>query len=66
VGDPVYGGGGRRTARRTAAESALTRPALHAASLGFVHPRSGEPLHFEAPLPDDLARLEAALEEAER
>jgi 23S rRNA pseudouridine1911/1915/1917 synthase len=66
VGDPVYGGGSRRPARRNAAEAALTRPALHAASLGFEHPRSGEWMRFEAPLPADLARLEAALEEAER
>ncbi|MBW2272236.1 MAG: RluA family pseudouridine synthase [Deltaproteobacteria bacterium] len=65
VGDPVYGGGARRPARRSAAEAALTRPALHAASLGFVHPRSGERVHFEAPLPADLARLAATLAEAE-
>ena len=65
VGDPVYGGGSRRSARRVPAEAALTRPALHAAALGFTHPRSGEPLRFEAPLPPDLAALEAALEEAE-
>ena len=31
------------------------RPALHAAVLGFQHPRSGERLRFEAPLPADLA-----------
>jgi 23S rRNA pseudouridine1911/1915/1917 synthase len=34
---------------------------LHAASLGFVHPVSGTPLHFESPLPasyeDELRRL---------
>ncbi len=34
---------------------------LHAAGLGFVHPRSGEPMFFEAPLPayflDALRRL---------
>ena len=31
------------------------RLALHAGVLGFVHPRTGEPVRFEAPLPDDLA-----------
>jgi len=65
VGDPVYGGRGRGGSRRSAAEAALTRPALHAACLGFTHPSSGERLRFEAPLPPDLAELEAALEEAE-
>ncbi len=37
------------------------RQALHAAVLGFAHPRSGETLHFESDLPADLAALEAAL-----
>jgi 23S rRNA pseudouridine955/2504/2580 synthase len=32
----------------------LKRMFLHAARLSFVHPLSGEPLIFEAPLPDDL------------
>ncbi|MCW5890454.1 MAG: RluA family pseudouridine synthase [bacterium] len=31
------------------------RLALHAAVLGFRHPRSGEPLRFTSPLPADLA-----------
>ncbi len=34
----------------------LSRPWLHAAELGFVHPLSGEPLHFSSPLPLELAR----------
>ena len=37
------------------------RQALHAASLGFVHPRTKAPLSFESPLPDDLARLIKAM-----
>ena len=37
------------------------RPALHAAILGFDHPRSGERLRFEAPLPADLAQALARL-----
>jgi 23S rRNA pseudouridine1911/1915/1917 synthase len=41
------------------------RPALHAAVLGFSHPRSGARLRFEAPLPDDLARALDALEQRE-
>jgi 23S rRNA pseudouridine1911/1915/1917 synthase len=56
VGDPVYGRRGR-----TPAESELARPALHAAVLGFTHPRSGARLRFEAALPEDMARLLDAL-----
>jgi 23S rRNA pseudouridine1911/1915/1917 synthase len=67
IGDPVYG---RATpARRNrlapgAREAALAFPrqALHAASLGFRHPRTGEALCWEVPLPPDLARLLARLE----
>jgi 23S rRNA pseudouridine1911/1915/1917 synthase len=33
------------------------RQALHARTLGFTHPRSGEQLYFEAPLPEDMALL---------
>lgn len=32
----------------------LSRVFLHAASLSFTHPQSGEMLSFESPLPDDL------------
>jgi len=52
VGDAVYGraGGSDR-------ERALGRPALHAAVLGFTHPRSGVRVRFEAPLPPALEEL---------
>ncbi len=33
------------------------RQALHARTLGFVHPRTGEQMDFECPLPDDMGRL---------
>ncbi len=45
-----------------AAVEALGRQALHAAELGFEHPTSGEEMFFEAELPDDLQRLDEALE----
>src|SRR5512140_71986 len=32
----------------------LPRHALHAASIRFRHPATGEPVHFESPLPADL------------
>ncbi|MDO4826508.1 MAG: RluA family pseudouridine synthase [Bacteroidia bacterium] len=33
------------------------RQALHAGVLGFVHPGTGQRVHFEAPLPEDMASL---------
>ena len=33
------------------------RQALHAKTLGFVHPTTGEQLFFEAPLPDDMEQV---------
>ena len=62
-GDPVYGGRTRvrgidprhREEARRLLEG-IDRQALHAASLGFTHPRTGEALRFESPLPEDMAR----------
>ena len=62
VGDPLY------LRRIPAAAKAIPpalrgqlldfpRQALHAASLGFQHPRTGERLSFEADLPGDMAAL---------
>ncbi|WP_269714401.1 RluA family pseudouridine synthase [Caulobacter sp. NIBR2454] len=62
LGDPVYGSGTPAPSVREAiAASGLTRQALHAAVLGFVHPVTGETLRFETPLPADMAALEKAL-----
>jgi 23S rRNA pseudouridine1911/1915/1917 synthase len=65
VGDPVYGG---RLVLPAGATEALAealrgfrRQALHAARLELIHPGSGEPVEFEAPLPGDLLGLLAAL-----
>ncbi|MFQ5514173.1 MAG: RluA family pseudouridine synthase [Myxococcota bacterium] len=58
AGDPVYGGG-----RGAARALGLTRQALHATRLGFVHPRSGQRLSFDSPLPPDLAELIEGLAE---
>lgn len=33
------------------------RQALHAKTLGFIHPRTGEYMHFESELPDDMNEL---------
>jgi len=43
---------------------AQKRQALHAEILGLEHPISNEPLLFTAPLPEDLAQLSAALNNA--
>ena len=62
AGDPVYAAG--KAAFPASAPEQLrrfARQALHAASLGFVHPLSGEPLAFRSDLPADLAALVAAL-----
>ena len=62
IGDPVYGGR-RRLSPRAVGEAgaeaarAFPRQALHAATLGFTHPVSGEAMRFEAPLPADMAGL---------
>jgi 23S rRNA pseudouridine1911/1915/1917 synthase len=68
LGDPVYGGNRRASAAALgpAAEAvgAFPRQALHAATLGFVHPVSGARLAFEAPLPPDLEQLLRVLREA--
>ena len=61
VGDPVYGADARRLKRTDdafrAAVAALGRQALHATRLGFEHPRTGERLSFESPLPPEIAAL---------
>lgn len=37
--------------------SKLVRPCLHAQSLGFKHPHTGELLQFSCPAPDDFAEI---------
>jgi 23S rRNA pseudouridine1911/1915/1917 synthase len=66
MGDAVYGSGlmtkaNRLGPRARAALEALGRQALHAAVLGFAHPRTGAAMRFESPLPADLAELLDAL-----
>lgn len=42
----------------------LERQALHARRLKLKHPKTGEPLEFEAPLPEDIAGVVAELRSA--
>jgi hypothetical protein len=43
----------------------LNRQALHAAKIEFTHPKTGQSLSIEAPLPEDLKRVLEALEAGE-
>lgn len=66
VADPLYASGYATKANRLpdavrTQVQTLHRQALHAAELGFEHPKSHETMHFVAPLPDDLKRFEASL-----
>jgi 23S rRNA pseudouridine1911/1915/1917 synthase len=45
------------------AATLLNRQALHAYRLAIQHPADGRTLEFEAPLPDDMARMLSALRE---
>src|SRR5690606_2887048 len=63
LGDPLYGSGPPAApVRQAMVEAGLTRQALHAAVLGFVHPVTGEPMRFETAPPDDMVALQALLE----
>ncbi len=49
VGDPAYGG--------IRAGIDIARPFLHASTLAFAHPITGEPQRFASELPPDLVRV---------
>lgn len=63
--DETYGGdyavkGTTFTKYKQFVENCFTlcpRQALHARSLGFIHPKTGKEVFFEAPLPDDMASM---------
>jgi 23S rRNA pseudouridine1911/1915/1917 synthase len=55
VGDPAYGKGGKN--------EYVHGQALHAETLGFMHPRTGEYLEFNAPMPEDMQQLLQSLRE---
>jgi 23S rRNA pseudouridine1911/1915/1917 synthase len=69
LGDAVYGPhfktkAGQLRPQGQAALAALGRQALHAYLLALEHPLTGELLHWEAALPEDLLLLQNALEAA--
>ena len=67
IGDQTYGGR-RKVSEKVISKlarssvSQFPRQALHAATLGFIHPISKEKMSFSAPLPEDMMGLIAALE----
>lgn len=64
IGDPTYGR--QMKVRQTLANldvvQGFQRQALHAQTLGFIHPITQESLFFTADLPKDLQALESALQ----
>lgn len=66
IGDQTYGGRRKLSPKAlgdaaVAAAAGFPRQALHAATLGFRHPVTGDDLSFESPLPADFADLLVAL-----
>lgn len=61
VGDPVYGGAGKTASianpQLRELVKDLDRQALHARTLGFIHPATGQYMEFDTPLPEDMQRI---------
>ena len=57
LGDPLY----KPRHKRPVLPGDFARQALHAWRLGLIHPEDGRRMHWQAPLPDDLRQLMAAL-----
>lgn len=55
LGDPLYGGDGTRFGRAHA--DLIRGQCLHAGELELIHPRTGQPMRFTCPLPEEFARL---------
>ncbi|UNU73399.1 RluA family pseudouridine synthase [Moraxella nasovis] len=60
VGDKVYGSPTKKGTLTTEQRQAIQdfpRQALHAHTLGFIHPATGDAVEFFAPLPSDIVAL---------
>lgn len=55
LGDTLYGGGNHPFEKKHAA--LLQGQCLFAKALSFTHPRTGQEVHFEVPLPPDFEKL---------
>lgn len=71
MGDKMYRMPGLETMDEEKRESllawdeAISRQALHASELGFIHPLTGERLTFTAPMPKDMQKLHDKLRKCE-
>jgi 23S rRNA pseudouridine1911/1915/1917 synthase len=74
VGDTLYGAPGKlpkdlseqkKDVSAAEEEATLPRNFLHAACIVFRHPRTGDPVRVEAPVPEELERFLLRLEEGE-
>lgn len=61
IGDPVYGHK-KAPKMSNATIDTFSRQALHAFSLQLIHPQTQEAMTFEAPIPEDLQKLQDELE----
>jgi 23S rRNA pseudouridine1911/1915/1917 synthase len=52
VGDPLYGGD--KTKFQSENKTLFEGQCLHAKELTFIHPTTGENMHFECPLPENM------------
>lgn len=74
VGDQPYGGVGRQLGGLNQYDTQLgleilemiPRQALHAKTLGFIHPETKEWLHFDSELPDDMRRVLSRLRDEKK
>jgi 23S rRNA pseudouridine1911/1915/1917 synthase len=61
LGDPLYGRKGRLGSIQDpvlkACMKRMNRQALHAQRLSFSHPRTGERIEFESPIPEDMREV---------
>jgi 23S rRNA pseudouridine1911/1915/1917 synthase len=51
AGDPLYGKGDKNNPFKTQGQC------LHAQTLGFIHPRTGEKIVFKSPLPQSFVEV---------
>ena len=70
IGDETYGSNRRRSMKNVPPEVAamlksFPRQALHATTLGFVHPITGETMKFQRDPPEDFAELLEGLQSVE-
>ena len=69
VGDETYGGGRDNTIQNPKLKSqirSLGRQFLHAEKLAFAHPKTGERVLYQSPLPPELSNLLKEIENEDR